>query len=550
MLEEVRFKAGPSPTAPPLSIRPAAITVLVGPNNCGKSVALREIEQLLVQDQKKSLSVVEGARFTSQKPGTSVLDLLRPAITAENADRITVSNPFGKHRSLDIQRTQLAHYGPHNWDGLLGIVNVARLDGPSRLSLVEDQRAEDLLAAPQNHLARLFQDDGARARLRALIFDAFGKHLVIDPTSMGTLRIRLADRPPVDPSEEQSFDQRARDFHRGARLITEFSDGARAFTGLLAAVLSLTARVLLIDEPDAFLHPPLARKLGFHIAQLANERGAHVFAATHSSEFLMGCTEGSSSVEIVRLTYTAGVATARHLPSDDVQGLMKEPLTRSANVMAALFHEGAIVTESDNDRAFYQEVNHRLLAQNANAPRRDGAAAALFLNAQNKQTVHRIIEPLRRLGVPAAAIVDIDVLKEGGKVWSNFLRGANVPEVTRAGLEAARANLAARFKQGGKDMKRDGIEALGIADREACLDLFGQLGAYGLFVVECGELERWLGHLGIGGKAPDWLISMFDRLGADPDAPGYVTPSTGDVWDFVRKVAAWLRDPRRKGMTD
>jgi hypothetical protein len=52
-----------------------------------------------------------------------------------------------------------------------------------------------------------------------------------------------------------------------------------------------------------------------------------------------------------------------------------------------------------------------------------------------------VIEPLRRLGVPATAIVDIDVLKEGGTVWSNFLKGANIPEITRKGLESTRANL-------------------------------------------------------------------------------------------------------------
>jgi hypothetical protein len=45
----------------------------------------------------------------------------------------------------------------------------------------------------------------------------------------------------------------------------------------------------------------------------------------------------------------------------------------------------------------------------------------LFLHAQNKQTVKTIIKPLRKLGIPVAGIVDIDILKEGGVVWSGFL---------------------------------------------------------------------------------------------------------------------------------
>jgi len=378
--------------------------------------------------------------------------------------------------------------------------------------------------------------------LRQRVHDAVGKYLVIDPTNVGQLRIRLASRAPADPAEEQGIDHRSRAFHAEAPPIEEFSDGVRAYTGLLAAMLSLTAKVLMIDEPDAFLHPPLARKLGYNVGRLSSEQNAQVFASTHSSEFLMGCIESGADVEIVRLTYAKGVATARHLPAERVQALSREPLMRSANVLSALFHDGAVVTESDNDRAFYQEINHRLIAQG------QGAASCLFLNAQNKQTVHRIVGPLRSLGIPAAALVDIDVLKEGGTVWASFLNGGNLPEVTRGGLEIVRARLFGKFKEAGKDMKKDGLAALGNADQEACEDLFRQLAAYGLFVVSVGELERWLPLLGVTGKAPQWLVGMFDRLGADPKAPGYVSPEEGDVWAFVRGIATWIADPMRKGM--
>jgi hypothetical protein len=65
------------------------------------------------------------------------------------------------------------------------------------------------------------------------------------------------------------------------------------------------------------------------------------------------------------------------------------------------------VTESDNDRAFYSEIYYRL------AEKESGYPSLLFVNAQNKQTIRDIIEPLRAFGVPAAAIVDIDILKDG-----------------------------------------------------------------------------------------------------------------------------------------
>jgi hypothetical protein len=144
------------------------------------------------------------------------------------------------------------------------------------------------------------------------------------------------------------------------------------------------------------------------------------------------------------------------------------------------------------------------------------------------------------------------VLKEGGKVWTNFLTGGNVPEVTRYTLEISRAHLAGRFKQVsaevGVDMKRQGMELLKNQDRISCRDLFRQLAAYGLFVVPCGELESWLPHLQVAGKAPEWLINVFDKLGSEPSSETYVWPSGEDVWAFVASVAAWIDDPRRQGM--
>jgi hypothetical protein len=46
----------------------------------------------------------------------------------------------------------------------------------------------------------------------------------------------------------------------------------------------------------------------------------------------MGCIQSGAAINIVRLTYQGGVATARALPSEKVQKLMRHPLLRSADV--------------------------------------------------------------------------------------------------------------------------------------------------------------------------------------------------------------------------
>lgn len=138
-------------------------------------------------------------------------------------------------------------------------------------------------------------------------------------------------------------------------------DGIQTFTGLTAAVLSTDFRVLLIDEPEAFLHPPLARKLGLTLTELSADRDIQIFTATHSPDFLMGCFEAGTPVNVLRLTYDKEVATAHLLSPERLRDVTQDPLLRSSNVMSALFYKGAIVTEADTDRAFYQEINERLL---------------------------------------------------------------------------------------------------------------------------------------------------------------------------------------------
>ena len=118
-----------------------------------------------------------------------------------------------------------------------------------------------------------------------------------------------------------------------------------------------------------------------------------VFVSTHSPNFLMGCIQSGAPVNIIRLTYREGSATARSLPSNEILSLMRNPLLRSTGVISGLFYEFVVVTESDADRAFYQEINERLLRFKSDW----GIPNCLFLHAQNKQTIKTVLQPLRML---------------------------------------------------------------------------------------------------------------------------------------------------------
>ncbi|HZF85362.1 MAG TPA: AAA family ATPase [Burkholderiaceae bacterium] len=548
MLESITLKFTETPD---LILPTTGITIFVGPNNSGKSLVLKEVEQAFIthpfpgglhilkdyevkwpspQELNKSLAGFSSFQHAGQPVDNITLGRLNPNGGVETTTLLksTIQIISNEKRDKRWWATQFLRWG------------VLRLDGRSRFNLTNDQTAGDLLSTPQNVLAHLFQDDAARNKVRAFIKDAFGLDFVIDPTNLGKLRIRLSNQPPL--ADEQSLSEQARAYYKRAIHIKDASDGVQAFTGITTAVMSGEFHTILIDEPEAFLHPPLARKLGKHLGSLAAERGGCLLASTHSPDFLMGCVQATKDVRIVRLEYSEGKSRGRMVDPMQLEAVFRSPLMRSTNAIAGLFYDGVVVTESDNDRAFYSEIYHRISSTQEDAP------SLLFINAQNKQTIKNVIEPLRKFGVPAAAIPDIDIVKDGGKTWTEWLQAAHIPDVLHAGYQAQRSSIKLCLEKTGKDMKAGGgVDILATAEKSAANLLFDTLEQYGIFVVRRGELENWLPVLGISGKKTDWTIATLERLGSDPSSQSYVRAGTDDVWQFMSGIMSWIKDRTRKG---
>ena len=554
MIKNLTLKFGRLPGLPPISIQTTPVTVFVGPNNSGKSRVLSEIHRFCTDGHKNMTDVVldhvEFDEFSSEKAEEKIAHVtLHPHATESVHPNHVIVGKKGVRHQLPKEELRLALTHANNRVAQFCqwylTYNTLILDGKSRINLVNQQHAGDLQQPPTTSFQILFHDDRKRKEVRRIILDAFGTHFVVDPTHLGHFRLRLSSRAPLTDDEERGIHDEAVRFHAAALSIDQASDGVKAFTGMITEIIAGDPALLFIDEPEAFLHPSLSFNLGKEIAQASSGSEKRLFVSTHSPQFVMGCIQSGAPVNIVRLTYRDGVATARVLPNDDILRLMRNPLLRSTGVMSGLFYEFVVVTESDADRAFYQEINERLLRHMPDL----GIPNCLFLNAQNKQTVQTLIKPLRELGIPAAGIVDVDVLKDGGNVWSNFLEGGFIPEIERNALATLRAAIKQKFDLTGKDMKREGgINILNNGDKEAASNLLSRLSEYGLFVIERGELESWLPQLQANGHGPNWLIQAFEKMGDDPDSDNYLKPSNDDVWAFLGVVKNWLVNPRRKGI--
>ena len=560
-LSKIKFHAGPHQESSPLEIDVPTVTILVGPNNSGKSLALREIENWCcnINEDKKVISDVEVPFPSSENDAIDLISAhktIPPENQTQAPDHIWIGLPTFRGRQPVLhEQLSLTHIRNivSNKDltwlkhGLTRLYTI-RLDGRTRFSLSDPKPTGDLQAHPQNHLWALFKNDSGRERVRNFTEEAFNLHFVIDPTAMTQFRVRMSKRKPSTKMEEQALDEAAREFHKNSELISDLSDGVQAFTGLVSAVLSFPHRILLVDEPEAFLHPPLARRLGKNLSEVASEREASLVVATHSSEFLMGCIEATPNLSIVRLNYENNLATARSVSPSDLQNLMHDPLLRSAQALRGLFHRCVIVTEADKDRAFYEEINHRLQDNSR------GISDALFLNAQNWQTIPRIVKPLRLLGIPAAAIMDLDVVIDNNE-WVSIYEMLNIDGITQNKIESLRKRCEGYLRKlpqaedGRKQYKLKGIMSLSSAEHQELKQLITILEGYGLFIVEVGELECWLSSTGVSfDPKRTWLTRIFALMGSDPALPNYVSPGNDDVWEFMENIKKWIDNPNRKGV--
>lgn len=555
MLSEIVLRSGSSVGQPALRFKPTPITVFVGPNNSGKSKVLQELFQFFQNGKDNTNSLIlNTCNFSSMTQEEADALIQTFTVNTTPADVLqeghTLIGHKGERRQVPFENLRNGLANPDLYKNLVCSwfyrMFTLMLDGSGRIGLTKPQGIGDFQQPGTTPIQILARDDALRENIRRKMFDAMGSYLVIDPTSPGSVRYKFSSTIPASASTERSFEQHAVEFHKNAIDMELMSDGVKAFTGILTEVVAGEPKLIFIDEPEAFLHPSLAFKIGLEISSAVLGSSKRLFVSTHSSDFLMGCIQSGTPINIVRLTYRNGVATARLLSSDSVLRMMRNPLLRSTGVLAGLFYEFVAVAESDADRAFYQEINERLVRFGAN----EGVPNCLFLNAQNKQTIYQIVRPLRELGIPAAGIVDIDIVKEGGQVWSRFLEAGFVPSISVQSLSSLRANVKNALEATGKDMKRDGgLALLNSSEREAANNLFDQLAHYGLFTVRSGELESWLKSLRPSSThSPDWLIEIFEKMGEDPEDPKYVKPGKGDVWDFSREIAKWFLHSSRKGM--
>lgn len=185
-----------------------------------------------------------------------------------------------------------------------------------------------------------------------------------------------------------------------ADMLDNQGDGLKSYVSTFLSLKAKGNDVLLIDEPEAFLHPPLARQLGELIGDFKDEK--QVFISTHSVEVLKGILSKSSDVNVIRITQPETYKNEINILDKEIlQNIMQSPLLRVSRILEGLFCEKVVITEAEADELIYQELIEKVFPQ----------SGLYFAHGQNKQTLAEIAELYQKIGINYEVITDFDILR-------------------------------------------------------------------------------------------------------------------------------------------
>lgn len=525
------------------------IIVFVGSNNTGKSEALRNIRD---KSSRKEISGLVVRDLTLKTVGSEA-DLL--SWLEENFKKRLEdpSNPHYLGLNASTHLSQAKSWWSNSDGGLHQLADffIYLLTTEARLSAANPAPNISLTQDPVSHPIHYLQvDDRVEQKVSDYFREAFGQDLIVHRNAGNVVPLYCGDRPTPQAGQDRVSVDYIKALEKLTTLHTQ-GDGMRSFVGVILHSLIVSHTVTLIDEPEAFLHPPQARLIGRMLAEEA-PLNRQMFVATHSGDFLRGVLDANSSrVRIIRLQRDGDKNIVSELTNSGIKTIWQDPLLRYSNVLDGLFHSSVVISESDSDSRFYAAMSEAIFDPALGRAHKD----AMFLQSGGKARLPTVIQSMRKLKVPVSAVADFDVLNSEqplraiyeslGGDWStvaadwSLVKGAieaKKPEFTseEAGEKIREVLSAVSERVFPKDAKERIQKILRQASpwsiakevgkafvppgdpTQACNRLLDSLRNKGLFVVEVGELEGFARS--VGGHGPKWVNTVLTKdLVSDPE---------------------------------
>lgn len=520
-----------------LDVEKNSIVVFVGPNNVGKSQALKDIYSLSGKGQNSV--VISDIKLT--KSGASLFDLLDSISTGQKDGKYTYYDVLGKRMVLTDFLTNSFPTSPY-YESFHDLF-IADLNTAARLNICAPPQSitRDAPKAHPIHYAAFGPEH------RKWLSDNFKKafNIEVTPNILNGASIPLCIGEPVSLGDtyagEQERMEAYADVLSGYKQVQNQGDGIKSFTGILLYLMLDYFRTYLIDEPESFLHPPQARIMGQIIGEtLSGDQQA--FISTHSEDIIKGLIEACPErVTIVRITREGDSNSFSILDNEKLGTVWSDPLLKYSNIMSSLFHKTVVLCESDSDCRMYSLIEGHLKQAAGRY------SETLFIHCGGKQRMARIASALRALDIDVRLIPDIDVMNDEN-IFRGILQAFGIgwdeaktdyktvvsnlhstkEKVERAQAKAligavldgsgqqflskdeiARINEAVSTISKWKALKLSGTAAIPAGDAaQAFIRLDRLLRSHGIYIVPVGELERFITT--VGGHGPEWTNRVLD----------------------------------------
>ncbi|MGR4877057.1 ATP-dependent nuclease [Pseudoxanthomonas sp. LARHCG66] len=522
--------------------------MLVGANNSGKSRTIREIvSKIQGGDEYNDLVVLR--ELVLEKKGTQ-------------EDLYSYVQRFGHKTEAgfvvgdwQVNRNAIQYWNRSYLIAGLSDGFVRNLDAASRLLICNLQMQigdEDAPSMPQ-HL--LYRDDALMAKISGLFERAFGQGLVINYLGGQHIPIHVGDSPDRSKFPDRATKAYTNEIKKYPALHLQ-GDGMRSYAGILFQAVVSARDVICIDEPEAFLHPPQARKLG---QTLSTEAQGQLFVATHDSDILRGFLEGQKGkVRILRIRREGSVNWVYEASPDAIKKLWETPVLRFSGALDAMFHDQAILCEDDSDcRLFSSVADYMQETQQQTWP--DTA----YVPTGGKAGMPLAAEILRAVGVPVKVVLDFDAISDGAfleklvkavggdwpaakehwhRVSSAVREGTPPTEATikvqiRGLLDGVPADKlpkkqdvddAYKSKSPWSGVKKYGLNGVPNGQaRQECESLIDVLQKSGIYLVPSGEIESFCPTQ--GGHGPKFVTSVLTNVELN-------SSSLRDLREFTERI--------------
>ena len=388
-----------------IDLDPADVVVLVGPNNAGKSAALRELEEALGGDHHATVLISCGIRKIGTEHGFQ-------NFVEKHAQIRSVGNAWtfaGYQWSLSRSDSDIRSFWPDDLNRFRSMFCL-KMPTEDRIRGSDPPDAVNSREEPLGHpIHILLDEDELEIKISDHFRKAFNEDLILDRNPARTISMLVGPRPvPNLQCGEDRLSKTYRDrVYASTTPLVEQGDGMRSFASVILHLLApISASVLLLDEPEAFLHPPQARLLGEIIATKKSTR-AQLFVATHSPDVLQGLVNvASDRLRLLRMQREGDVNRIKELDEEFVKKISSDPLMNYSLVLSGVFHQRVIVCEADGDCMFYSSI------LDLDAVHGEGQPDVLFVHASGKDRMATLAGTLTSLDVLVDVIADIDILRD------------------------------------------------------------------------------------------------------------------------------------------